>query len=149
MPGSLGLNEQRRQYWIMDDELALLREKRRKELEEKMRHENKGSVENVDEMHFQQFITTNQFAVVDFWAEWCGPCQRIAPIMDELSKEFSGRVAFGKCNTDENRKLAMQFNIDAIPAMMIFSRGQLVDRIIGAYPKEAIREKIVRKFGLD
>jgi len=133
----------------MDDELALLREKRRKELEEKMRHENKGSVENVDEMHFQQFITTNQFAVVDFWAEWCGPCQRIAPIMDELSKEFSGRVAFGKCNTDENRKLAMQFNIDAIPAMMIFSRGQLVDRIIGAYPKEAIREKIVRKFGLD
>jgi thioredoxin 1 len=133
----------------MDDELALLREKRRKELEEKMRHENKGSVEDVDEMHFQQFITTNQFAVVDFWAEWCGPCQRIAPIMDELSKEFSGRVAFGKCNTDENRKLAMQFNIDAIPAMMIFSHGQLVDRIIGAYPKEAIREKIIRKFGLD
>jgi thioredoxin 1 len=114
-----------------------------------MKHENKGCVENVDEMHFQQFITTNQFAVVDFWAEWCGPCQRIAPIMDELSKEFGGKVAFGKCNTDENRRLAMQFNIDAIPAMMIFSRGQLVDRIIGAYPKEAIREKIVRKFGLD
>jgi thioredoxin 1 len=133
----------------MDDELALLREKRRKELEEKMRHEIKGSVENVDEMHFQQFITTNQFAVVDFWAEWCGPCQRIAPIMEELSKEFSGKVAFGKCNTDENRRLATQFNIDAIPAMMIFSRGQLVDRIIGAYPKEAIREKIIRKFGLD
>jgi thioredoxin 1 len=134
----------------MDDELALLREKRRKELEESMRHEPKKScVEDVDEMHFQQFITTNQYAVVDFWAEWCGPCQRIAPIMDDLSKEFSGKVGFGKCNTDENRKLAMQFNIDAIPAIMIFSNGQLVDRLIGAYPKDAIREKIVRKFRLD
>ena len=100
-------------------------------------------------MHFQQFITTNQYAVVDFWAEWCGPCQRIAPIMDELAKEYGDKVTFGKCNTDENRRLSMQFNIDAIPAMMLFSKGQLVDRIIGAYPKEAIREKIVRKFGLD
>ena len=86
--------------------------------------------------------------VVDFWAEWCGPCRRIAPVMDELSKEFSGRVAFGKCNTDDNRRIAMQFNISAIPAIMLFSNGQLIDRIIGAYPKDAIRDKIVRKFGL-
>jgi len=134
----------------MDDELALLREKRRMELEESMKHEKKSaSVQNVDEMHFQQFVSTNQYAVIDFWAEWCGPCRRIAPIMDELSIEFAGKVAFGKCNTDDNRRLAMQFNIDAIPAMMFFSNGQLVDRIIGAYPKDAIREKIVRRFGLD
>jgi len=134
----------------MDDELSQIREKRRREIEETMKHEKmKASVENVDEMHFQQFITTNQYVVVDFWAEWCGPCRRIAPIMDELSMEFHGRVAFGKCNTDDNRTLAMQFNIDAIPAMMLFSKGQLVDRIIGAYPKEAIREKIVRRFNLD
>ena len=134
----------------MDDELALLREKRRKELEEKMKHEKKtASVENVDEIHFQQFIRTHPFVVVDFWAEWCGPCRRIAPIMDELSIEFHGKVTFAKCNTDDNHGLAMQFNIDAIPAMMLFANGQLVDRIIGAYPKEAIREKIVRKFGLD
>ena len=134
----------------MDDELALLREKRRKELEVSMKHEKKrASVENVDETHFQQFISTNQYAVIDFWAEWCGPCRRIAPIMDELSMEFEGKVAFGKCNTDDNRRIAMQFNIDAIPAIMLFSRGQLVDRIIGAYPKDAIREKIIRRFGLD
>jgi thioredoxin 1 len=134
----------------MDDELALLREKRRKELEETMKHEKKTAhVENVDETHFQQFVKTHPYVVIDFWAEWCGPCRRIAPIMDELSIEFAGKVAFGKCNTDDNRSLAMQFNIDAIPAMMFFSGGQLVDRIIGAYPKEAIREKIVRKFGLD
>ena len=120
------------------------------EMTEKMkRAEKAGNVSNIEEMHFQEFISTHPFAVIDFWAEWCGPCRRIAPIMEELSMEFAGKVAFAKCNTDDNRNLAMQFNIDAIPAMMLFTNGQLVDRIIGAYPKEAIREKIVRKFGLD
>ncbi|HEX3001112.1 MAG TPA: thioredoxin [Methanoregula sp.] len=133
----------------MDDELARIREKRMQELTGKMQDAGRGGVQNIDEMHFQQFVTTNPFAVIDFWAEWCGPCRRIAPVMDQLSIEFAGKVAFGKCNTDDNRKIAMQFNIDAIPAIMLFSRGQLVDRIIGAYPKEAIREKIIRRFGLD
>src|SRR5512138_1396205 len=133
----------------MDDELSRLREKRMKELTEKMKNTEKGgTVSNVDEMHFQEFISTHPFAVVDFWAEWCGPCRRVAPVMDELAGEFAGKVAFGKCNTDDNRNIAMTFNISAIPAIMLFSRGQLVDRIIGAYPKDAIREKIVRKFGL-
>lgn len=66
--------------------------------------------------------------------------------MEELSMEFSDTVAFGKVNTDRNQKLAREFNIDAIPAIMLYANGQLVDRIIGAYPKEAIREKIVSKF---
>jgi len=133
----------------MDDELSRIREKRAQELTEKMKHTGKsGSVSDINEMYFQQFISTNPFAVIDFWAEWCGPCRRVAPVMDELAREFTGKVAFGKCNTDENRHIAMQFNISAIPAIMLFSNGQLVDRIIGAYPKDAIREKIVRKFGL-
>ena len=119
------------------------------EMTEKMkRTEKAGNVLNIEEIHFQEFISTNKFAVIDFWAEWCGPCRRIAPIMDELSREFAGKVAFGKCNTDDNRRIAMQFNISAIPAIMLFSNGQLVERIIGAYPKDAIREKIVKKFGL-
>lgn len=133
----------------MDEELARIREKRKQELTGTMQDAKKGGVQHVDEMHFQQFVTTNQYAVIDFWAEWCGPCRRIAPVMDELSIEFAGKVAFGKCNTDDNRRIAMQFNIDAIPAIMLFSRGQLVDRIIGAYPKDAIREKVIRRFGLD
>lgn len=133
----------------MDEELTRIREKRKQELTGTMHDAKKGGVQHVDEMHFQQFVTTNQYAVIDFWAEWCGPCRRIAPLMDELSIEFAGKVAFGKCNTDDNRRIAMQFNIDAIPAIMLFSRGQLVDRIIGAYPKDAIREKVIRRFGLD
>ena len=133
----------------MDDELTQIREKRKKELAEKMRHTEKvANVANIEEMHFQEFISTHPFVVMDFWAEWCGPCRRIVPIMEDLSKEFAGKVTFAKCNTDDNRRLATQFNISAIPAIMLFSHGQLVERIIGAHPKEAIREKIIRKFPL-
>ncbi len=135
----------------MDDELARLREKRMQELTGKMKEGEKkaaGGVSMVDELHFREFISTNPFAVIDFWAEWCGPCRRIAPVMDELSKEFAGKVAFGKCNTDDNRRIAMEFTISAIPAIMLFSHGRLVDRIIGAYPREAIRDRIVRAFSL-
>ncbi len=132
----------------MEDELALLREKRRRALEEKLMHPQPGGVAPIDEMNFAQFIAENKYVIVDFWAEWCGPCRRVAPVMEELAGEFAGKVAFAKCNTDENQRLAMQFAIDAIPAMLLFSGGQLVNRIIGAYPKEAIRDRITSTFGL-
>jgi thioredoxin 1 len=132
----------------MDDEIRQIREKRIQELKGKMKTEPKADVMNVDETHFQEFIKTHPFVVLDFWAEWCAPCRRVAVVIEELSKEFSGKVTFGKCNTEDNRLLAMQFNITAIPSIMLFSHGMLVDRIIGAYPKEAIREKIIKKFNL-
>jgi len=130
----------------MDDEITRIREKRLQEMKEKMAHSAGQGVAHVDEMHFGELIKTNQFVVVDFWAEWCGPCQRIGPVMDELSREFAGKITFAKVNTDDNRNLAMQFNISAIPAIMLFANGQLVERIIGAYPKDAIKEKILKKF---
>ena len=100
--------------------------------------------------NFQQEVLQNdKVTLIDLWAEWCGPCRRVAPSIEELAREFAGRVAFGKCNTDENHRIAMELYISAIPAIMLFSHGRRVDQIIGAYPKEAIRERIVKRFGLD
>ena len=132
----------------MDDEISRIREKRIQELKAKMKQPVNAGVQHVDEIQFQEFIKTHTFVVLDFWAEWCAPCRRVGVVIEELSKEFSGKVTFGKCNTDDNHLLAVQFNITAIPSIMLFSHGQLVDRIIGAYPKEAIRDKIIRKFNL-
>ena len=80
--------------------------------------------------------------LVDCWAPWCGPCRRIAPIMDELAAESGGRYVVAKLNVDENPGTANQFRIDGIPALLIFKGGRLVDKIIGLQPKQAIAAKL-------
>lgn len=137
----------------MDDELAKIREKKLQELRERFTPTKKpaqyhANVIIIDEAHFVQIVRDNPHLVIDFWAEWCGPCRRVAPIVEEFAQEFTGKVTFGKCNTDENQRLAMQFGISAIPTMLFFSNGQMVDRLIGALPKEMIHSKIVRNFSL-
>ncbi|MGB8219457.1 MAG: thioredoxin [Methanoregula sp.] len=132
----------------MDDtELNDIREKRMAALKEKMEHQRvSGGVIVVDQMHIEELLRNHPALVIDFWAEWCGPCRRVGPVIDELAQEFAGKVTFGKCNTDENQQLSGQLNISAIPNIVFFSNGRMVDRVIGAYPKEAIREKIIRNF---
>jgi len=130
-----------------DNELAEIREKRMVALKEKMERQSvAGAVIPVDQLHFGDLLRQHPALVVDFWAEWCGPCQRVGPVIGELAQEFAGKVTFGKCNTDENQQLARQFDISAIPNIVFFSHGKMVDRVIGAFPKEAIREKIIRNF---
>lgn len=80
--------------------------------------------------------------VLDCWAPWCGPCQMISPIMEELSREYSDRYVVAKLNTDENRMVATQFRIDAIPTLLFFKNGRLVDRIVGLAPKQTIAQKL-------
>ena len=76
--------------------------------------------------------------LVDFWAEWCGPCKMIAPVLDELAQEYSGRVKIGKVNVDEEQDLATQYGIRAIPTLLLFNKGEVVDQIVGARGKREI-----------
>lgn len=85
--------------------------------------------------------------LLDCWAPWCGPCRMIAPTIDQLAAESVGRFVIAKLNTDENPRTAGQFRIDAIPTMLIFHRGQLVDRIVGLQPKPVIVSKLERAAG--
>ena len=80
--------------------------------------------------------------VVDFWAEWCGPCKTIAPVLDELAHEYAGRVTIGKVNVDEHPGLAARFQVRSIPTLLLFKGGQVVDQVVGVVPKTKLREKL-------
>jgi thioredoxin 1 len=80
--------------------------------------------------------------LVDFWAEWCGPCKMIAPILDELASDYEGRVRIGKVNIDDFQALATQYGVRAIPTMLIFKDGQVVDQMVGLRSKRDLKEKL-------
>lgn len=90
-----------------------------------------------------EVIGSDKPVLVDFWAPWCGPCRIIAPIIEELAVELGDRVKFGKLNTDENPNIAMMYGIRAIPTLMLFKNGEVVDTRIGVQPKEALKQMIL------
>ncbi|GIV98364.1 MAG: thioredoxin [Herpetosiphonaceae bacterium] len=97
----------------------------------------------VTDQEFEEKVLKSQEVVmVDFWAPWCGPCRAVAPILDELAKEYEGRVTIAKVNTDENPKYAMQYKVQGIPTMIFFREGKEVDRIVGAGPKAYYKNKL-------
>jgi len=97
---------------------------------------------------FAEFVKTHPNVVVDAWAPWCGPCKRIAPILDELAAEYDGKVAIGKLNTDDNQRTAMQYGIMSIPTLLVFKDGERVDQVVGLMPKDALQAKFNKAFGL-
>jgi thioredoxin 1 len=80
--------------------------------------------------------------LVDFWAEWCGPCKRLAPTMDALAGDYQGKITIGKLNVDENPTTAMKFQIMSIPALLLFKGGQVVESLVGLAPKEDLKKVI-------
>jgi thioredoxin 1 len=91
---------------------------------------------------FSAEINANNVVLVDFWAAWCGPCRAIAPLMDELANDYDGKVMIAKVDVDNNPRVAMEFGIRSIPALLIFKGGAVVDTIVGAVPKGYITEKL-------
>ncbi len=91
---------------------------------------------------FDEFVEKHDVALIDFWAEWCGPCKRLEPIIEELAEEMQGDVAFGKMDVDENNAKPSEFGVSSIPTMAIFSDGEAVDKMIGALPKDQIEDKL-------
>ena len=97
---------------------------------------------NLDDSNFAQTINKYPLLLVDFWAPWCGPCRMMSPIIDQVGKEYIGKLVVGKVNVDENPNISGQFGISSIPTLILFKRGQAVKSIIGSVSKSRIDEMV-------
>lgn len=89
-----------------------------------------------------EVIDSDKLTVVDFWAEWCGPCRAIGPVIEELAKEYEGKVNIGKVNVDNNPQISTNYGITSIPAILFLKNGEVVDKLVGAQPKANFVKKI-------
>jgi len=99
----------------------------------------------ITDSNFQNEVLNSQTPVLlDFWAEWCGPCKMVAPVVEELAKEYDGKLKVGKVDVDSNQQTSMQYGIRSIPTLLIFKGGKVVDQLIGAVPKKMLAEKVAK-----
>ena len=97
--------------------------------------------------NFNNEIQNQGPILVDFWAEWCGPCRMVAPVLDQLADELDGKVRIGKLNVDDNQELSIKYGVQSIPTFLLFKDGEVADRMMGAMPKAAFEKFIERNVG--
>ena len=99
-------------------------------------------IEVTDANFKHEVLESSVPVLLDFWAEWCGPCKMIAPMVEQLATEYQGKLKVGKVDVDSNQQTSMQFGIRSIPTLLIFKNGRVVDQIVGAVPKAALADKV-------
>lgn len=104
-------------------------------------------VEVTDATFEQMVVESDKPVLVDFWAEWCGPCKMIAPVLNDIAKELEGKLTIGKLDIDMNQQTAMAFGVMSIPTLLLFKNGQPIDRIVGYQPKPQLMARLQAKLG--
>ena len=142
------MNYRRLVVSLEDEELERLKEKK---LREMMKRILRGGSEktldkplDLSDETFSEVVSKYPFVVIDCWAPWCGPCRIVSPIIEELAKDYAGKIVFGKLNVDKNQRVPLQYGIMSIPTLLVFKNGKLVDRIVGAMPKSMLVQRITR-----
>ena len=137
----------------MSSELEEIRKKKKVEMMKAMSTGQPGgngypeAPVTVTDSSFEEFVKKYPNVVVDCWAPWCGPCRMLSPTIEALSKDLKGEVVFGKLNTDENIGTAGKFRIMSIPTMLFFKNGKLVDKTVGALPRQMIEAQVKKSLG--
>ena len=133
----------------MNDELKEIKKRKMEQLKKQYILGGKNMSKNmpdttleITDADFDDSVKKYNTIVIDCWAPWCGPCRMVSPVIDELAKEMQGKIVFGKLNVDENPRVSMKHEIMSIPTLLVFKNGNLVDRIIGAYPKQELKKKL-------
>ena len=141
VPAEEGVEIQR----IREKKLVELMKKARAQLQTVGKHDGRPII--LSDSSFSSEVSKHPLMVVDFWAAWCGPCRMVAPVIEELAKDYAGKVVFAKLNVDENPLTSNEFEVQSIPTLLIFRNGEAVDGIIGAVPKQQIESKIRKHLG--
>lgn len=95
-----------------------------------------------DDSFEEDVLNSDKPVLVDFWAEWCGPCRMVGPVVEELAGEYEGKAKIGKVNVDENSEISTKYGIRSIPSLLIFKNGEVVDQIVGAVPKNQLKKQL-------
>jgi len=132
-----------------DNELLRIKHKKIQELlkGKRKRESQEGELNKpipVTDAIFEETIQKYPLVVIDCWAPWCGPCLMVSPVLEEIARDYAGKIIVGKLNVDENQETAMKYRIMSIPAMLIFKNGEFIDQVIGAMPRQMLEPKITK-----